>query len=155
MQKKYVILIFIILMMMAIFGFSSKNSRVSDKMSKGLINVVVSGYEKIFNISLNNQEIQDKLNFIVRKTAHFTEYFILGLFLYLFIEEFKITSTYWYVALIGLVFAATDEFHQLFVSGRTAKITDVLIDTSGIMLSLIIMKVYEVLNGKRKKKTKN
>jgi VanZ family protein len=142
-------------MMMAIFGFSSKNSRVSDKMSKGLINVVVSGYEKIFNISLNNQEIQDKLNFIVRKTAHFTEYFILGLFLYLFIEEFKITSTYWYVALIGLVFAATDEFHQLFVSGRTAKITDVLIDTSGIMLSLIIMKVYEVLNGKRKKKTKN
>ena len=149
MQKKYVILIFIILMMLAIFGFSSRNSRVSDGMSKGLINVAVTGVEKVFNVSLDNHSIEDKFNHIVRKTAHFTEYLVLGLLLYSFFKECKINKAYIYVALIGLLFAASDEFHQLFVSGRTAKVTDVLIDFSGVLLSIIIMKVCE---GKWKKK---
>ena len=40
------------------------------------------------------------------------------------------------------MFAAFDEFHQLFVSNRTGRLFDIVVDTSGSIIALIIMYFY-------------
>ena len=56
---------------------------------------------------------------------------------------------------IGFLYACSDEFHQLFVPGRTAKFTDVLIDTSGvivgsILIFIVILSIKKVIVKKEK-----
>lgn len=70
----------------------------------------------------------------IRKCAHFTEYFILGLLLLRGIRgENRGLKLAWALLAIAIVacYASLDEFHQSFVPGRTAAVTDVMIDTSG------------------------
>ncbi len=83
--------------------------------------------------------------FIVRKIAHFTLYFILGLFSSATVfsdgvERNRKLGRCWLCAWGFCIFyAATDEFHQLFVSGRTGRPLDVCIDSSGALLSSLIV----------------
>jgi VanZ family protein len=70
----------------------------------------------------------------IRKTGHFTEYFILGLLLLRGIRgERRGIRLAWALVAICIVFlyASLDEFHQSFVPGRTPAFRDVIIDTSG------------------------
>jgi VanZ family protein len=76
----------------------------------------------------------DYLHHIIRKCAHFVEYFILSLLILRGIRAGRReTHLAWAAIAILLVagYAAIDEFHQSFVPGRTAKVSDVLLDTSG------------------------
>jgi VanZ family protein len=82
---------------------------------------------------------------LIRKAGHFVEYAILAL---LFARAFR-TSTrdflgsHWFAVSLTFVavYALTDEFHQSFVSSRTASIYDCLIDTAGGLVALIIVRV--------------
>jgi VanZ family protein len=70
----------------------------------------------------------------IRKSAHFTEYFILSLLLLRAIRgENRGIRLAWALLAIAIVacYASLDEFHQSFVPGRTPAVTDVMIDTSG------------------------
>ena len=79
------------------------------------------------------------IHFFVRKLAHFTEYFVL------FILIFRISNYYfpknqallisW---ILAVLYACTDEWHQSFVPGRGAAISDVGIDALGAALAAII-----------------
>jgi VanZ family protein len=74
------------------------------------------------------------LHHIIRKTAHFVEYFILSLLILRAIRAGRHdTRLRWALAAILIVagYASLDEFHQSFVPGRTPRISDVLLDTSG------------------------
>ena len=78
----------------------------------------------------------------VRKTAHFMEYTILGILISLDILLFTGLSPVIRLLLswvLGVAYAFTDEFHQLFVSGRSGQITDVLIDGSGVLLGCLLV----------------
>ncbi len=92
----------------------------------------------------------DTINELIRKCAHLTEYFILGLLLF---RAFHLNSTgpVWRSAFFAMgivvLYAASDEFHQSFVSSRTASIIDVGIDSVGG----IIAQFASVLWWKRKK----
>ncbi len=74
------------------------------------------------------------MHHIVRKCGHFTEYFVLSLLILRGIRggrrEMRLA---WIFAAIVLVagYASLDEFHQSFVPGRTAAVSDVLLDTTG------------------------
>ena len=74
------------------------------------------------------------MHHIIRKCAHFTEYFIFSL---LILRGFRAgekgTRLRWALLTILIVagYASLDEFHQSFVPGRTPAVTDVLIDTTG------------------------
>jgi VanZ family protein len=79
-------------------------------------------------------ETLEMIHFAIRKCAHFTEYFILSLFILHGIRSGrKETRLAWALLAIVVVaaYASLDEFHQSFVPGRTAALGDVLIDTSG------------------------
>ena len=95
-------------------------------------------------------------HFIVRKTAHFTEYAILAL---LAARAF-ITSSQkplrrrWFVAalLLVVVYALADEYHQTFVPSRTGSFYDSLIDMSGGLTALIFFMLWRRRGDQRKKK---
>ena len=84
------------------------------------------------------------LHFLVRKAAHFTEYAILAL---LAARAFRTSSIdflkdHWFAVSLTLValYALSDEFHQSFVSSRTASIYDCLIDTAGGLAALLLVR---------------
>lgn len=77
------------------------------------------------------------VDFIVKKTAHVLEYTILFLLWFYAIGDKNPFKAFIY----SIVFAFTDEIHQLFVPGRTGRLRDVAIDSIGmIILSYLIVK---------------
>jgi len=81
-----------------------------------------------------SNETIDLLHFMIRKSAHFVEYFVLSLLILRGIRAGRHGARLgWALAAIALAgsYAALDEFHQSFVPGRTAEVSDVLLDTSG------------------------
>jgi VanZ family protein len=77
----------------------------------------------------------DRMHFFVRKSGHLTEYFILSLLILRGIRGGRPATTRLAWAAIAVLcvaaYASLDEFHQSFVPGRTAAVSDVMIDTSG------------------------
>jgi VanZ family protein len=69
---------------------------------------------------------------ILRKGAHVTEYAILGLLLMRAIGRELPTF------LIGVGYAITDEVHQHFVTGRHSSPIDVAIDSTGVLIGLLV-----------------
>lgn len=82
-------------------------------------------------------------DFLLRKLAHITEYFILTLFLYrAFSGSFHMSSVrlFIYPAVFSLLYAISDELHQYFVLGRSCSFGDVLIDSIGILCFYLVLK---------------
>ena len=53
-------------------------------------------------------------------------------------------------------YAATDEFHQLFVAGRSGQIKDVLIDTIGACIGLLVLYfMFKIWQKKEMRKNVN
>lgn len=76
---------------------------------------------------------------IIRKLGHVTEYFILGILLFRAFRSGSKELLNWrwafYSVLVVMFYTASDEFHQSFVSSRTASLFDVAIDTVGGILA--------------------
>lgn len=88
----------------------------------------------------------DNVVTLVRKCAHLTEYAILGfLFWRALRKPVKGDPRAWswkeaaWSVLFVVLYAGTDEFHQHFVPGRDASIRDVMIDTTGASLGMILL----------------
>lgn len=140
MNKKIIYILLIIFWLTVIFIFSSNNASESNGLSKGLIGRGIKIYEKITNKSVNTKKIVKKLNYPVRKVAHYSVFFVLGIFIYLFISTTKINHKFILSLLICILCACFDEIHQIFTFGRTAKVFDVFIDTLGSLTSILILK---------------
>ena len=83
-----------------------------------------------------------KVRINVRKNAHFFLYMLLGSSLMLSKEK-KDTKDIMYTMLILIIYAMSDEFHQLFVPGRSASIKDVGIDSLGGLTGIFIVKIIQ------------
>lgn len=75
-------------------------------------------------------------NFVTRKSAHISEFGILGILLY---RAFGFKKTYLAV-LIALLYAGSDEYHQSFVPQRVGVLSDIIYDLSGILLGIGVVK---------------
>jgi VanZ family protein len=96
-----------------------------------------------------------RLHHIIRKCAHFTEYFILSLLILRAIRAGRPGSRFaWALAAIAIVacYASLDELHQHFVPGRTAAVGDVLIDTSGGIAAQAVVALLMVWGHLRQKR---
>ncbi len=82
------------------------------------------------------------VDFILRKLAHLTEYFILAWLLYraLSLSAGKKQALVWTLVL-AFVFALSDEWHQTFVRQRNGNPRDVGIDLVGILAAVYWLKV--------------
>ena len=128
-----------------IFYMSNQPGDVSSKQS-GLVLKLF----QFIGIDLNN-ELSELATFIVRKTAHFTEYFILY---FLSINVMKcylnIKNTIFYSFIFSFFYACTDEIHQYFIPGRAMAFRDVLIDSAGALLAMIITIISIKMNVNKK-----
>ena len=83
-------------------------------------------------------------DFELRKRAHVFEFFVLTFFLRNALKEtFKLTQRRLliYAAALSILYACSDEFHQMFVPGRMSSLRDVCIDSIGVFGFLILSKV--------------
>lgn len=123
---------FLIVWMIVIFLLSNEVSGVSSGRSGEIVHILTN--------SLHVNLPQELLTFITRKAAHTIAYLILGTLIYNVLKEYNISTKR--AILLSIILAATyacsDEFHQLFVQGRSPEITDVLIDTTASTLGIYI-----------------
>jgi|SRR5471030_660126 len=122
--------------MIGIFFMSNQPASISDSQSFGVIKV-------LSNIGINMNGIFGELaNFVVRKCSHFFEYMILALLIFnvskLYFNMKQVTII---TILFVFIYACSDEIHQLFVLGREGAIRDVIIDTCGGIV-LVLIKLY-------------
>ena len=102
-----------------------------------------------------SQETLFLVHHFIRKMGHLTEYFILSLLILRGIRAGK-TGIHlgWALAAVAIVgcYAALDEFHQSFVPGRTAAVSDVLIDTVGGVAAQVVVALVMLFGDIRKKR---
>ena len=137
-MKKVFKLMLLILWMILIFCFSNQRADDSSKLSDGVIVKVASIFVKDNLTDNKKDELIDKYTFIIRKTAHFSVYLILGILSINLLSSFNIKRIIMFSSLFCFIYACTDEFHQLFIDGRSAEIKDVLIDSFGSLTSILL-----------------
>lgn len=154
-MKKHKILIFIswisvILWMLLIFSFSAQNAEQSSSTSGGLAEYLA---KLIYHNFDQSQDILiDKCQFIVRKTAHFTVYAVLGILSYTAVRISKFKFPNLIASIICLTYAASDEIHQYFVPGRSCELRDICIDFTGSVAGITAITVIILIIKKIKKK---
>ena len=129
----------LILWMILIFCFSNQRADDSSKLSDGVIVKVASIFVKDNLTDNKKDELIDKYTFIIRKTAHFSVYLILGILSINLLSSFNIKRIIMLSSLFCFIYACTDEFHQLFVPGRTGRLLDIGIDSCGALLGSLIL----------------
>ncbi len=143
--KKVIYPIVLITWMIVIFLFSNQNAiksqSTSDQVASKIIDTVTTVLKQPITKKQKNNLIEDT-RILVRKTAHFTLYFILGIFMYLTLDSYSIPKPLLYGILFCFLYAISDEIHQLFLAGRTAKIVDILIDTTGASIGNFL--IYKI-----------
>ena len=91
--------------------------------------------------------------FIVRKTAHFTEFAIEGVLLFLVVKGYTTRPLRFlgWPLLAGLMTALTDETIQLFSLGRSSQVTDVWIDFAGVVTGTLLVFLVQAIVRRCKK----
>lgn len=102
--------------------------------------------EFVFDYLPMSTEYEVILHTIIRKLAHFSAYAVLGMLIYF---AYRGRRAALFTFFICLIFAITDEVHQLFIPGRSGEVRDVLIDLSGVVFSLIIIEMIRKLRNRR------
>ena len=154
---RYISLLLLVLWMCVIFGFSSQNAENSAETSHGVIVKIVEyvypDYDKL--TQTEKKEVIDKFVFPVRKLAHFSEFFLLGILSSVFFATFtdiKLKLRVILALLLGLLYAVSDEIHQLFIEGRACRFTDVFIDFSGVLLAIVFTYLIVLRGGGNERK---
>lgn len=129
--------------MCVIFGFSAQTKEESSVVSEGFSYQLVNSTGLLFHLHLDEEQLQMismVMEHYVRKAAHMTEYAILSVLLYVWFGywEWQTGRKMLLATALAVLYAASDEFHQLFVPGRAAAIKDVLIDSGGALLGVIL-----------------
>jgi VanZ family protein len=91
------------------------------------------------------QETVEAIHFVIRKSAHFTEYFIFCLLIYRGVRRGR-EGWRWTWGVAALCCAAgysiLDEIHQAFVASRTASPYDSLLDSVGAFVAFAVLWVW-------------
>ena len=161
-------LILVIAWMVVIFFLSEMPSDESNLNSKKIVNKIIeetvetSANETTQNnvnnvdppkIKKKDNEVLENINYIFRKFAHAGVYFVLSiLVLNLFLQIKNKLDIKFIMLSIACCFAyaCTDEFHQLYVVGRTGQFMDVAIDTAGAIAGTIFFYILYKLINKQK-----
>ena len=130
-MKKIISIVLVIVWMIVIFILSNEDASKTTDTTNFIL--------KLFGINSNTF-----LFILIRKLAHFSEYLILGLLLHNMFNKFEINNNYILIS-ICIIYACSDEIHQLFIKGRNCSIIDVLIDTLGSILYIFIYKIKNKL----------
>lgn len=138
-----------------IFIFSSQNGDESGSTSREFTKKIIEILQIDKNLSESEKEnLIENLQFVIRKLAHFTIYTIAGMNIYGFVNTFdmKKKNKILGALLVGIIYAISDEIHQMFSGDRTPAIRDVVIDSCGVLFGicmfLAINKIIKIRKNK-------
>lgn len=157
--KNIVFKVFIILSIgwvILVFALSNQTKRTSESLSMKVTNLVIKMMPEERQIEYEESYTKTMgLNVLIRKITHFMLYLSGGVVITMFVtmskmSMFKIVCV---STVFGVLYACTDEMHQLFIQGRGAEVRDVLIDGMGFIFGEII--VIMICIRKKKKLEKS
>ena len=153
-----------IVMMCIIFSFSEQEGDQSSQLSYTVGVEVLSVTNNVFEKGWTRQHIEElssHYQYYIRKAAHFTEYLILAFTVAFPLYVYGLRG-FPLVIIAGMIcvgYACLDEYHQSFVAGRTALVTDVFIDSAGAFIGALLCFVFicagRYLIGRYKSKRKD
>lgn len=153
--KPIITLVLLLFWMSVIFYMSAQPAYESSQISGGIVSKLIAAFfSKFDSLSLAQQEnLTQILTVIVRKTAHFLEYFILAVLTVFFVQtykNYKLKSEMIFTFIFCVFYAITDEVHQYFVPGRACRMLDICIDTAGSLTAIFLI-VSIIICKKRQK----
>ena len=134
-------LILAILLMGLIFYMSHQPREDSNSLSKSMAIRVMDVLNKFFP---GRDFTLSRVNHLLRKSAHFIVYMILAVVVLNLLVKWGVYGfrVLLYTFIFCVIFAATDEFHQLFVPGRGGQIRDVVLDSLGSLTGIFIATIF-------------
>lgn len=135
-----------LVMMYVIFSFSAQTGVDSGSLSHEVSRKIVEIGNEVLQKDLEEWEIEEQayeIEYPVRKAAHMTEYFLLAVavsfpFYVYGLRGFPLMLV---AGMICVAFACGDEYHQSFVEGRGPSLRDVGIDSIGVFLGIITVRI--------------
>lgn len=173
MKYSYKIIICILLTILmvtwcvCIYKLSDMNTQKSNGKSTDILAIFIEDTLSVTNdYGITNSHPTDNklarasqlINPVMRKVAHAFVYFVLAFILSLLLNLLTNNKHFWISFFIAFIlcflYAMSDEYHQMFVPGRTSRFTDVIIDSTGALVGLLFFGTYHLvyLFGKRDKK---
>lgn len=144
--------------MVCIYKLSGMNSNDSNGKSTDIIGIFIEDTLDVTNdYGITNSHPTDEklahaselINAPMRKVIHASVYFVLAFFIMVLLNIIFEHKKYWLTLLIALIicigFAATDEYHQTFINGRTGQPLDVVIDSAGAIGGLLFYSTYQIV----------
>jgi len=161
-MKKYILRIILILLLLGtfyiIFGFSSQDGEKSGSISRRITEKIATLIPQIQEKSkLKKENIMNTMESIIRKMAHFSIYTLVGLLLMALVSTYNIKEKNRLIITLttGIIYATSDEIHQSFVPGRSPMITDIVIDTMGVILGILLIILGKKIIKKYRKNKQN
>ncbi|MDV2886388.1 VanZ family protein [Alkalihalophilus pseudofirmus] len=145
-MKQVISWLSVLLWMSLIYYLSHQPAAESTELSTGVMQVLIASFEAIF-LFINLET--EWFHFLIRKGAHFTAYFILGILLINALRKSKAVDTSAMIALLlSVLYAISDEVHQLFIPGRSGEVRDVLIDSAGAAVGISLYYLLAKIKAK-------
>lgn len=149
---KIISIILVIGWMAVIFSFSAQEASQSSRQSEGFIEAAGRFIEKVFGTEYKmDKETFFNVESFVRKGAHFFSYMVLGVLVRNCFGKFKVSKKNIVSLAVCLIYAASDEIHQLFVPGRSGQVSDVLLDFAGSITGVLLFIMACRIIGSRRK----
>jgi VanZ family protein len=133
---KYISCTLLIVWCLVIFYLSNQNSEVSGGNSLSILSYIFRDLSSDVLISLN---------VIFREFMHSVVFFILGILTYISFK-YSFTKTFLYSFIFCVLYALSDEIHQLFVSGRAFELIDLTLDFIGSSVGICLVKLVSMFN---------
>lgn len=135
-NKRFIFITITLIWTAVIFSFSLQSGEVSGDLSGSVLEAILGFFMPGV---LESPEKLELFHLILRKCAHFTEFMILGVLSSIALKHMKVG----YKNIIGVgycvLIASLDETLQLFVSGRAGRVQDVLIDSAGALVGVLVV----------------
>lgn len=162
MKRSVIYLICIICTMAAIFMFSSENfdntMKTSDIIVKPIESRIKEKSDKAFDTEKSEtdywKKLKQKLDKVVRKSAHVIIFGLLGMFSILFFISIGLSWGDAIMAAIWLcaLYAGSDELHQKFIKGRDCRMEDVCIDTFGAWIGITVIYLADKIKHAKRRR---
>ena len=144
MKKKIIKWILVVLWMGLIFYLSSRDRDESTNQSRSVVNQtkIVEIYEQKSNV--DSETALEDVDRVFRKTSHAVVYLVLAILLCIALSEYNLSikSILLISFIVCFIYSCTDEAHQLFVRGRSGEIRDIIIDSIGSMIGIVLFYLY-------------
>ena len=154
-MKKTILLSVTILWMILIFVFSAQPADESAELSNSagafVCRLFIPGFQELS--PWEQMQHIEGIDHTIRKIAHGTEYFVLGILCAATLLSWVKKSRKLLLCsgfLIAVLYSVTDEIHQIFVPGRACMFTDILIDSAGALAGVLVFSLLLLI-----RRTKN